>query len=239
MTTLKEVLGKKDKIKELAEQFGFKNIRIYHEQGDEDKSLLNLVVESQKYKHAVASMHRKSYLKAKLIDLLNCQVHIINYNCVDNLYKYDIDVKSASIDDEPAMQTLLKDNVVYVGLEAKETRTHKIVLNRAEAYLKKYCSEFTEQDRKQLGVGYQSLMSSASHSEKVTTEKDELARPKKKPRLEFDDSDEAVLLRIPIIKDFQLTDMLTNMSSSERETIAEQLTEHFYKCISKAPTFVK
>ena len=74
MTTLKEVLDKKDKIKGLAKQFGFKNIRIYHEQDDENGLLLHLVAEGQdlKYKYAVTSMQRKSYLKAKLSDLLNC-----------------------------------------------------------------------------------------------------------------------------------------------------------------------
>ena len=209
MTTLKEVLGKKDKIKELAEQFGFKNIRIYHEQDDENESLLKLVVESQdlKYKYAVTSMRRKSYLSAKLSDLLDCQVRIINYGCAENIYIDDIDIKSASIDDKPAMQTLLKDNVVYVGLGAKEIQIHKRVLNRAEAYIKKHCSESEVQDREQSGAGYQSLISSASHSKTVMTENEELARPKKKPRLEIDGSAEIFLLKIPISKDLQVTKM--------------------------------
>ena len=237
MTTLKEVLENKDKIKWVAEQFGFKNIRIYHDQDDANELLLQLVVEDHclNSEHDVSSMQRKSYLTAKLSDLLTCKIRIINYACVDNLYKDDVDIKSASIDNEEAVQELSKDNLVYVGLEAKESRTHKIILKRAQAYIKKYYSKFAEQEREQLGIGYQSLMSPASHSEKVKTEKEELVRPVKKPRLELDDSAETLLLTIPIPKNLQLT----NMSSSEKETIAEQLTEHFYKCISKTPTFVK
>ena len=131
----------------------------------------------------------------------------------------------------------MKDNVVYAGLGAKEIQIHKRVLNRAEAYIKKCCSESEVQDREQSGAGYQSLISSASHSKNVMTEKKELARPKKKLRLEeIVDSSGAPMLMfsLPVPEDFQLT----NMSNSEREAIVEQLTEHFYKCISKAPTFV-
>ena len=238
MTTLQEVLEKKEAIKALAKTFNYVNTKIYYEDDGDGVFLLHFIVHEgpvETKKH-LNSFDRTSYLEAKLIELLHCQIDVTDYDCIKNVYKDDADDKSILIDNnDEAIQKFLKNDITFAQLDKEDRELQDTILKEADEYIKKHSSEFEVQETKESDAGYQSLMLSASHSKNVMAEKEELAKPKKKPRLEFDDSDETVLLRIPISKDFQLT----NMSSSENETIAEQLTEHFYKCIGKAPTFVK
>ena len=142
MKTIEDILEKLKKIKQIVTDFGYgNNIRLYHDssQNTDSQQLLQLVVHSNSC--TKTGFNTRSYLKAKLIELLDCQVSVTIYENVSPIYRDDIEQKSYSLDERQAIDKLVKQSnrkqIEYSDLTEEDRKFHSLILKQADDYLKK------------------------------------------------------------------------------------------------------
>ena len=124
MPTLNEILEKKSFIKDVADLFGFRNVRIYK---DTNSTTLTLVVSTIENK----DNYRPSF-EAALSHALDCQVAILVEENLKELYASDVLNKSASIDDNEEIIKLFKQSFFDIHfLSASEDKTYQFSQERA------------------------------------------------------------------------------------------------------------
>ena len=144
---LEKILSEKEKIIALVEQFGYsKEVKIYCENPN-DKVIHFLV--SKASEDSPPTYKARSFLKAMLVEKLDCHVNVIVYQCVKDPYRYDVNIKSANIMDEQALVQLFGSTKVhFADLDEEEKGDNKILLEQAEEYLQKKLETSVEASKK-------------------------------------------------------------------------------------------
>lgn len=196
---LSKILSQKDKIIEKVKQFGFS--------GDvligcgvpffDNRNLFHIIV--KKIEGVSLSYKAPTFLKAQLIDLLQCEVDVLVYDNVEKLYLETLDKTSASLDQEQEIEKLFNADVASINfLEANVDNVQKELLNRSNEHLKNNIPSEKKTEDKMVNLDQPNFFSERKRQSSLQEE----GRENKCPRL-MNESDQTLCLVIPLDNETQ------------------------------------
>ena len=216
--TLSKILSLKSSIKKLINDFGYSdNIRIYFE-NSEDKTDANLhFIVEEAPSDKIMSYKNSTFLQAKLIQLLGCQVNITVKQEIDDLYKYDYQIKSVPFNEEGVKEYLKEDSLELY--EYKEPEDEQEMLQLSFELANKYFEEeFTQKMDRKRKLSF-------------LFKEDTITNQRKEPKLQINESNHLIALMIPIPDNFNCNkDIMTNP-----ELAKELASSYFEKIKSLMP----
>ena len=141
MKTLDEILARKAEIKSRIQDFGYSDVvRIACEQSQPKAPVALGLIVAKTPGNSVSYKHR-GWLIEILSKELGCQVNVTVFDNVENVYKYDAQAKSASIDDDVAVCKLFSvASTREISLQ-NAGAPDKSRLDHAEDYLRSLSAE--------------------------------------------------------------------------------------------------
>lgn len=135
MKTLREILALKDEIANLVKNFGFLQDEIKFYYGNvRDEHVLTLIIQENRIQKK--SLHSLTYLQAKLIHLTNCEIHLIDYETINELYK-DFFISSSTSFNEKELKILYGEQfeAVIFNEYVYSNNLYSLILSQANKFL--------------------------------------------------------------------------------------------------------